>query len=73
VHVCDEWDGAGIRTGRERELRPRVASDDATGWVCPVQRLVNRKQVGQVVAVAVDQVVDPLYAYWPLPSGLDSQ
>ena len=53
--------------------RPRVTPGGAAGRVGPVQRRVDRQQVGQVVAVGVDQVVDPLDPHRPVVLGLDGQ
>ncbi len=45
----------------------------SAGRVGPVQGGVDRQQVRQVAAVAVDQVVDPLHADRPVAPGLDGE
>jgi hypothetical protein len=73
VQVGHDRHGAGVGTGCGVEGRAAVAVRGAAGWVGPVQRLIYRQQVGQVVAAGVLEVVDPLDAHRPLPGGLDGE
>ena len=45
----------------------------AAGRVCPVQGRVHRQQVGQVVAIGIHQLIDPLDAHGSVCLRFDGQ
>ena len=73
VDVGHHRDRAGIGAGRFTEGRASVASIQSAGWVRPVERRIDRKEMRKVVPVRIDQVVDPLDPDRPLPASLDGE
>ena len=73
VHVRDHRHGAAVGARGLVEGGSRVAVLLASGWIRPVQRGVDRQQMGQVVALIVEQVVDPLDPHRPIPSRFDRE
>jgi hypothetical protein len=73
VHMRDDRDRPGVGAGRLRKGRSAVPADGASRRVGPVQRRVDREQMGQVAAVVVHELVDPLDADRPVPLGLDRE
>ena len=66
VGVGDDRHRTRVRARCRRERRALVAAGGAAGRVGPVQGRVDWQQVGQEVAVGVDQVVDPLDPHRPV-------
>jgi hypothetical protein len=73
VHVGDDRHRTGVRTRGFGERGPVISPSCSAGRVRPVQCLVDRQQVRQVVPVRVDQLVDPLDPDRPVPLGLDRE
>ena len=65
VHMGDDGHGASVWFGSLGEGWARVAPCYAAGRVGPVQRRINGQQMGQVIAVCILQLVDPLDPYRP--------
>ena len=75
VHMGDHRNGADVSAGRRLpgEVRTCVAPHGATRWVGPVQGLVDRQEVRQIVAARIPQVVDPHDACRAAGLGLDGE
>ncbi|NTV97468.1 MAG: Vps62-related protein, partial [Thiobacillus sp.] len=73
VHVRHGRHRARVRAWRGRKRRPRVASGLSAGRICPVQRRIDCKEMRQMVAVGIDQLIDPFHAHRHAPSRLDGE
>jgi hypothetical protein len=73
MHVGDNGYRTGIPTGRASEGWTLVAAFGAARRVGPMQGRIDRQEVGQEVAVRIQQFIDPLDAHRGVPLGLNCQ
>jgi hypothetical protein len=73
VDMRDDRHRARVGAGSRVERGPHVAAFRPARRVRPVQRLVDREQVRQILPVVVDEVVDPLDSDGPIHLRLDRQ
>lgn len=73
VQVRDDRYGAGVRTRRRCEGRPRIPPGISARRVRPVQGGVDRQQVREETALAVDEIVHPGDPDRPVYAGLDGE
>jgi hypothetical protein len=70
VQVRDDWNRTRVR---RRIMAVHVPAHRSSGRIRPVKCLVHWQQVRQVVAVGVDQLIDPFHARAPIRSRFDRE